>query len=55
MLKLTLKEWREHVLQGVMNEYDGSGYYYANDKELKGNVFTEPSPQEATHVHWFNN
>ena len=50
MLKCTLKEWREHVMRGFFNEYDGSGFYYANGKELKGNVFTEPPPQGATLV-----
>lgn len=52
---MTLDEWREAVLSGAFNEYDGSGYFSNGTHYTRtGDVFTYAIPEGATHVLWFN-
>lgn len=49
-----LEEWKSYVAYGAFTDYDGTGYYGTSTHYCLKEVFSEPPPENATHVHWFN-
>lgn len=54
----TIKEFKEHVINGFFIDYDGFGYPIKNNK-ADPKIIIKPSkmkeiPKDATHIIWFN-
>lgn len=51
----TIEEFRNCVEVGLFIPDDGCGYYgNSTNYTYSGCIWSDPAPEGATHIHWYN-
>ncbi len=51
---MTLNEYMDQMLLGVINFYDGTGYWCPDINRRSGYLADKAPPEWATHVAWYS-